>query len=70
MQFSPSSFHFISLWSKYSPQHPVVKHPQSVFLPSDPIALTNLRIIKNRVIMRNEYGSTVSFRNYVGLYII
>jgi hypothetical protein len=24
-----SSCHFISLWSKYSPQHPVLKHPQS-----------------------------------------
>jgi hypothetical protein len=22
MQFSPTSCHFISLWSKYSPQHP------------------------------------------------
>jgi hypothetical protein len=22
MQFSPASYHFISLWSKYSPQHP------------------------------------------------
>jgi hypothetical protein len=22
MQFSPASCHFISLWSKYSPQHP------------------------------------------------
>jgi hypothetical protein len=32
MQFSPTSCHFISLWSKYS-HHPVLKHPQSVFLP-------------------------------------
>jgi hypothetical protein len=32
MQFSPSSRHFISLLSKYSPQHPVLKHPQSMFL--------------------------------------
>jgi hypothetical protein len=28
-----SSCHFISLWSKYSPQYPVLKHPKSVFLP-------------------------------------
>jgi hypothetical protein len=32
MQFSPTPCHFISLRSKYSPQHPVLKHPQSVFL--------------------------------------
>jgi hypothetical protein len=32
-QFSPASCHFISLRSKYSPQHPVLKHPQSMFLP-------------------------------------
>jgi hypothetical protein len=29
MQFSPTSCHFIPLWSKYSPQHPIFKHPQS-----------------------------------------
>jgi hypothetical protein len=28
MQFSPTSYHFIPLWSKYSPQHPALKHPQ------------------------------------------
>jgi hypothetical protein len=28
MQFSPTSCHFISLRSKYSPQNPVIKHPQ------------------------------------------
>jgi hypothetical protein len=32
MQFSPTSLHFISLRSKYS-QHPVFRHPKSVFLP-------------------------------------
>jgi hypothetical protein len=30
MQVSPTSCHFISLWPKYSPQHPVLKHPQSI----------------------------------------
>jgi hypothetical protein len=29
MQFSPISSHFIPLRSKYSPQHSVLKHPQS-----------------------------------------
>jgi hypothetical protein len=28
MQFSPASCHFISLRSKYSFQHPVLKHPR------------------------------------------
>jgi hypothetical protein len=27
MQFSPTSCNFIPLRSKYSPQHPVLKHP-------------------------------------------
>jgi hypothetical protein len=31
MQFYSPSHHFISLRSKYSPQHPVLKHPQSGF---------------------------------------
>jgi len=33
MQFSSASHHFRPLRSKYPPQHPVLKHPQSVFLP-------------------------------------
>jgi hypothetical protein len=32
MQLSPPSRHSIPLWSKYSPQHPVLKHPQFMFL--------------------------------------
>jgi hypothetical protein len=32
-QFSPTSCHFITLRSKYSPQHTVLKHPQALFLP-------------------------------------
>jgi hypothetical protein len=28
MQFSPTVYHFIPLRSKYSPQHPALKHPQ------------------------------------------
>jgi hypothetical protein len=31
MQFSPPTHHFIPLRSKYPPQHPVPKHPQSMF---------------------------------------
>jgi hypothetical protein len=31
-QFSPPSRYFILIWSKYSPRHLVLKHPQSTFL--------------------------------------
>jgi hypothetical protein len=31
MQFSPVSCPFISLGTKYFPQHPVLKHPASKF---------------------------------------
>jgi hypothetical protein len=31
MQSSQPSRHFIPLWSKYSPQHPVLKHPQYIY---------------------------------------
>jgi hypothetical protein len=30
MQFSPPSRHFIHLGSKYSSQHPILRHPQSI----------------------------------------
>jgi hypothetical protein len=33
MQFSPHSRNLIPLRSKYPPQHLVLKHPQSMFLP-------------------------------------
>jgi hypothetical protein len=33
MQFSPTSCHYICLHSKYSPQHPVLKHWLSMCLP-------------------------------------
>jgi hypothetical protein len=33
MQSSPTSRHYLPLRSKYSPQHPVLRHPQSTLLP-------------------------------------
>jgi hypothetical protein len=33
VQLSPFSYYFIPLRSKYSPQHPVLKHPQSMLFP-------------------------------------
>jgi hypothetical protein len=41
MQFSPFYRHLIPLPSKYPPQHPVLKHPQSVFLTPDTTAYRN-----------------------------
>jgi hypothetical protein len=32
MPFSPASYYVISLQFKYSPQHPVLKYPQYMFL--------------------------------------
>jgi hypothetical protein len=32
IQFSLTSCHFIIVWSKYSPQHPVLKHAESISL--------------------------------------
>jgi hypothetical protein len=32
MQFSPTSYYFISLWSQYSPQRSVLKYLQSTFV--------------------------------------
>jgi hypothetical protein len=32
VRFYPVSCHFLPLSSKYSPQHPVLKHPRSMFL--------------------------------------
>jgi hypothetical protein len=33
MQLSPFLCHLVPLRSKYSPQHPILKHPQPAFLP-------------------------------------
>jgi hypothetical protein len=33
MNFSPFPCHFVPLRPKYSPQHPILKHPQPTFLP-------------------------------------
>jgi hypothetical protein len=33
MQLSPFSCHLVPLRSKYSPQLPILKHPQPAFLP-------------------------------------
>jgi hypothetical protein len=40
MQLSPPSRHSILLWSKYSPQHPVLKQGGFGYLPNSPILVT------------------------------
>jgi hypothetical protein len=45
MQFSPTSCHFNSLLSKYSPQHPVLKHLQSYVPPL--MSWTSFKPIQN-----------------------
>jgi hypothetical protein len=45
MQFSPTSYHFIPLRSKYSPQHPVVATSGR---STSGLSLTPLRIIKKK----------------------
>jgi hypothetical protein len=61
MQFSPASFHFISHWSKYSPQCPVLKHPHSMFLPQSQIP-SFTPIQKNRQTYSFVYSNFYVFR--------
>jgi hypothetical protein len=61
MQFPPFSRHLIPLRSKYPPQHPVLKHPQSMFLPecrdqvSRPYRTTGKIIVLKVVWLQNKY---------------
>jgi hypothetical protein len=36
IQFPPASYYFIPIGSKYTPQHPVLKHSQCMFIPLTP----------------------------------
>jgi hypothetical protein len=53
MQFSPTSCHFISLWSKYS-QHPVLQHHQSMLWFSIVSIFSNGCLYRN---LSNEFNS-------------
>jgi hypothetical protein len=46
MQTSPTSCHFISSWSKYSPQHPALKHCQTLFLPCHRPRFTSIQNLR------------------------
>jgi hypothetical protein len=55
MQFSPFSYYFIPLWSNYSPQHPVLKHPQSVYVTNRTVC--KLTWAGQFVTLKPTYGS-------------
>jgi hypothetical protein len=65
MQISPTSCHFVSVRSKYSPQHPVLKHPQSVFLPY--WQKPSFTPIPSTILMSENVGASTS-RNPKGLH--
>jgi len=46
MQLSPFSCHLVPLRSKYSPQHPILKHPQPAFLHPAAILMLNVLTCK------------------------
>jgi hypothetical protein len=50
---SPISRHFIPLRTKYSPQHPVLKQPQSVFLLFSIYLIETVLFIASRDYERN-----------------
>jgi hypothetical protein len=42
MEISPFPYSLVPLRSKYSPQHPILKHPQSTFLPQCELPSVNI----------------------------
>jgi hypothetical protein len=59
MQVSPASYHFIPLRSKYFPQHPVLKHPQS-----QNISIMSTMVFKQEMYLGVVYGY-VPFPKYL-----
>jgi hypothetical protein len=59
MQFPPIFRHIIPPRSKYSPQHPVLKHPQSMFLPILQQAMKTLRRMKRLSVTYNFLNTGV-----------
>jgi hypothetical protein len=65
MQFFQTTCKFILLWSKYSLQHPVLKHPQSMFLSLCQTVLQPYRITGKTIVsyilifmFSTRYGKT------------
>ena len=50
MQLSPFACHLVPLRSKYSPQHPILKHPQPAFLPQTTLheAANNIQLLVSK----------------------
>jgi hypothetical protein len=67
MQFSPTSRHLIPIWSKYSSQHPVLKHVTTICKATvctmwEPRRLTTLRASKG-LLQPYGYGYTMDSRS-------
>jgi hypothetical protein len=63
VQFSPTSCHIISLRSKYSPQHPVLKHPQSMPLFTYYIIIRRYVVSILRAPLSNPEENSLTARN-------
>jgi hypothetical protein len=70
MQCSPASYHFIPLGSKYFPQYPVLKRPQSMFLPScQRPSFTPIQNYRHFFVrFKTTYGKTNLLPRYVTFY--
>jgi hypothetical protein len=59
MQSSPASHHFLSIRSKYSLQHPVLKHPQFILpLASETSVHFNLQVLREDTGRQNILNRT------------
>jgi hypothetical protein len=56
MNFSSLPCYLVPLRPKYSPQHPIVKHPQPTFLPQ---CQRHLLVIMNNIYIENNKYSQV-----------
>jgi hypothetical protein len=65
MQFSPISRHFIPLRSKYSPQHPVFKHPHT----SQKLILFVETAARNAIPTMSSLNLSKMWNRYVGVLI-
>jgi hypothetical protein len=54
MQVPPGSYYFLPVRSKYSPQHPVLKRPQSTFFPQH-----DIRKFHTQIKERQNYTSPI-----------
>jgi hypothetical protein len=71
MQLSPPSRHFIPLWSKYSPQHPVLKHPQFICTLLKIVFYTSIGFLPtnvSRVLNRNNWQTSCGCLSMISVF--